>query len=92
MKILFCQTFYWNWLNLPPIVVCGLPISFANELTSATDHLQSYSQYNECNYLTLNQDSIFLFLWQALFFILPLARCPDLCKLVIDLLVYGVLL
>lgn len=53
------QPSYWNWLNLPP-VACGLPISFANELTSATDYLQSYSQCNECNYLALNQDSIFL--------------------------------
>lgn len=53
---------YWNWLNLPPMVVCGMLISLANELTSATDHLQSYSLFNECNYLALNQDSIFLFL------------------------------
>lgn len=55
------QSSYWNWLHSPPpFDVCGLRISFANELTSATDHLQSYSRCNECNYLALNQDSIFL--------------------------------
>jgi hypothetical protein len=56
-----CQTFYWNCLNLPPMVV-GQPISFANELVSATDHLQSYSQHNECHYLALNQHSTLLLL------------------------------